>query len=282
MKKENILLLVIMLLSVIAELSASDLDSIDRNDKGLIVNMERAIPNLWPGETRVPIDRKREVEIQYLKKARRIDPEQKWITIYNFIHRLNINELEKFDSLGVDYKGKRGVTYKECALESQIVVIGKVKKVIEKKEYFSNKLYEIEIVENIATNRNLDQGQSLLISDSDNDLAYVKEGEKAIFFLTRALFFDFNYNWLEKNQKLDSEVMNKNTYSPDCPPIMIMKNGDLKNYKATCYYSELLPEVYVADKNIMKVAVTLEQIKKEIKQIYQINDRVNFFNREYK
>jgi len=256
----------------------------DSTKSGLITDIKTFIPNLWPNEQKASKDKQRQIELDYLAKAKRIDPNQDWLTGYSFVHRLNLNALDKFDELGVRREyilASHGTSYKEHALQAQVIVVGTVEDVtvLDEKQYRYNIINKITIEKIVAGENYLPQNTKAIYVPAHMSIG-LNKGEKGLIFLTRALWFDLKLNWLKKGQKLNDIVFKPETFLTVFYSSIRIKDNE--NGLTTHYEAKDLPYVYDKETKKYKLGVTLEQIIDEVKRIHEINDAYNFFNREYK
>jgi len=257
-------------------------------DAGFIVDRVSKIPNIWPNEKKVSKDKRRQIEIDYLAKAKQLDPNQEWLTALRFVRRLNINKLDTFSKLQVDYKyaakSSHGTSYKEHALDAQVIIIGTIDKIniLDSDEYFYNIIYKVKIDRIIGgENYLLPNEEYLFIQGKPTFPLLLKKNEKGLLFLTRVYWNDFDpNNKLLNNKKFHEIAYERNSFLPvTFSTIQIKQDRSIKN---TDYDAKRLPIIYDKKTGETKVGITLEEVIKEVKKIYEINDTYNFFNREYK
>jgi len=258
----------------------------DSTKSQFITDRQTYIPKLWPNEQKTSKDKQRQTELDYIAKAKKIDPMQKWLTAYCFIHRFNINALDKFKELGVKYEymfqSAHGTSYKEHAAQAQVIVLGTVEDItiLDEKEYRYNFVIKVKIEKLIAGSKYSPvYSEYLYIAANRHENLDLKKGEKGLMFLTRAYWYDFDpQKALDKNQKINDIVFRPDTFLPvSYSTIRIKEDGNIEN---THHDAKSLPLDPTSE--TYKVSITLDQIIEQVKKIYDTNDTYNFFNREYR
>jgi len=254
----------------------------DTTKSQFITDRETYIPNLWPNEQKASKDKQRQTELEYIAKAKKIDPKQDWINGTCFQRRFNLNALDKFKKLGVEYKFQK--SYKEHAVDAQIIIVGTVDEVtlFDEKEYRYNVIIKVKIEKLVAGEKYLaPKTEFIYVATNSYERLGLKKGEKGLIFLTRAYWYGFDpLKALDKDQKINDIVLKADTFLPvSDSTIRIKDDGALEN---THYDAKDLPFEFDETTQKNKATITLDQIIDEVKNIYDTNDTYNFFNRSYK
>ncbi len=211
-------------------------------------------------------------------------------------HEININEHKKFKKMGIDlkelaYKLAGGKNYKENALESDFVILGTVVKVeydstvydTVKKTYYPlfGSTFSIHVDEILLGNDKYKLQDTIYIMrqtglyvGSSIDTVPLDLEKQYIFFLTRN-HLKILYTALKS---MDIENVFKNYGAHTFPTNSKLENKMVFVEKA---YSTLGVKSSFVYKNDKKLEPNLKSLKKTIKQIEKINDRGNFYIREY-